>query len=82
MLAKTRSQVNGEQITKGGFKTKRAAQEEVARVTNDLANGDYENSDIRFSRLVRNLDEEKRSSCSDTSNIYQYKRIYLITCHA
>ncbi|ANC20992.1 integrase [Bacillus cereus] len=62
------------QITKGGFKTKKAAQEEVAKVTNDLANGDYENSDIRFSQLVEIWMQEKESSCRP-STLYQYKRI-------
>ena len=62
------------QVTKGGFKTKKAAQEEVARVTNDLANGDYENSDIRFSQLVEIWMQEKESSCRP-STLYQYKRI-------
>ncbi|KOS24384.1 integrase [Bacillus anthracis] len=62
------------QITACGFKTKKAAQEEVARVTNDLANGDYENSDIRFSQLVEIWTQEKESSCRP-STLYQYKRI-------
>ena len=57
------------QITKGGFKTKK-----VARVTNDLANGDYENSDIHFSQLVEIWMQEKESSCRP-STLYQYKRI-------
>lgn len=62
------------QITRGGFKTKKIAQEEAAKITNDLANGDYESNDIRFSQLVEIWMEEKETTCRP-STLYQYKRI-------
>lgn len=62
------------QITRGGFKTKKATQEAAAKVTNDLANGDFENNDIRFSQLVEIWMQEKETTCRP-STLYQYKRI-------
>lgn len=77
MSAKTLSQVNGNKLLKVDLKPKKAAQEEVARVTNDLANGDYENSDIRFSQLVEIWLQEKnhhvdRQHCINTNVFYAH----------
>ncbi len=61
------------QITRGGFKTKKRSRSRD-KVTNDLANGDFENNDIRFSQLVEIWMQEKETTCRP-STLYQYKRI-------
>ncbi|MGV3466381.1 MAG: tyrosine-type recombinase/integrase [Heyndrickxia sp.] len=61
------------QITRSGFKTKKEASEEAAKITNELKSGGYEDNSIRFDALVKLWLEEKETTCRP-STLYSYKR--------
>ncbi|MCK6203978.1 tyrosine-type recombinase/integrase [Bacillus infantis] len=61
------------QVTRSGFKTKKEASEEAARITSELKTGEYQETSIRFSDVVTLWLEEKETNCRP-STLYSYKR--------
>jgi integrase len=61
------------QITRSGFKTKKEAQEEAAKILRELKTGEYEDHSFRFAELVTLWLEEKETTCRP-STLYSYKR--------